>query len=162
MGLKSGLKKSAIALGLFLGLWITPFLVSLILTNWNAGALDKAIVPGMPWSEVARALDVNRKWSFIHFGSKEGRLCGSVFLRDDTYSFLPGESTKKTTENQYELATMRKEPPHRDMKDDWVLKQATACPELRIFFMGIAGYRVIPVQLSSGSVVSVGAIQAGP
>lgn len=162
MGLKSGLKMSAIALGLFLGLWIAPFFVSLILTNYNAGALEKAIVPGMPWSEVARALDASRKWSFLHFGSKDGRLCGSVFFRDGTYSFVASESKEKITAHQYELATMRKAPPHRDLKDDWVLKQATACPELRIFFMGIAGYRVIPVQLSSGSVVSVGSIQAGP
>lgn len=115
MGLKSGLKMSAIALGL------------------------------------ARALDASRKWSFLHFGSKDGRLC-----------VVASESKEKITAHQYELATMRKAPPHRDLKDDWVLKQATACPELRIFFMGIAGYRVIPVQLSSGSVVSVGSIQAGP
>lgn len=90
MGLKSGLKMSAIALGLFLGLWIAPFFVSLILTNYNAGALEKAIVPGMPWSEVARALDASRKWSFLHFGSKDGRLCGSVFFKDGTYSFVAG------------------------------------------------------------------------
>lgn len=146
MGIKSVLKWTATALSLFFGFGIASFFFSIARTHYNAGAVEKAIKPGMAWDEAARVLEANKRWNWLAFNGSEDK-CGMIFQDDGKYQF------KSLKLGGAEFTSLT---------DAVARGQAASCSGLTVFFMGLGQYTTVPVKLSSATVVSIGSVRSGP